>query len=231
MLPKLQKLSIGLYQGLGGIDARTASALAANVSLKELTIENLDEAAGFELAKSSSLEHLTIQNRRPFSSDEIKFFLNKSLAALAKMPSLTELNYRGYFTIDADVANVMASNSNLKRVHFDCVWFDDSNEITAPALNILAKAKNITDLKLASDNINDAETIALAGNKVLQRLSLESSRISTKGVYALSANQTLTALTLAINPVNASAYNALLSNQAIAIIDVDVNFKTIRKHH
>ena len=227
-LAKLQKLSIHLpWEHRVSVDVKTANGLAMNAALKELEIPNLEEAAGFELAKSASLERITIQNATPHSTDEIKFILNKSLAALAKIPSLSELNYSGNFTVDVDVATAMASNRNLKRVHFD--RDDIMSKITASALTIFAKAQNLTDLKLASDNINDAATIALAGNKVLQRLSLESSRISTKGIYALSANQTLTALTLAINPINASAYNALLSNQAIAIIDVDVNFP--RKHH
>lgn len=226
-LPKLEKLSISAYYTSLEIDNRTANALAMNTSLKELQIDNLGESAGFELAKSMSLKRLNIQNITPRCTDDLKFILNKSLAALAKIPSLTELGYNGNFTIDADVASAIASNPNLKMVHIN----RDSimSEITAPALAIFTKAPYLTDLKLSSDNINDAATTAFAANTTLQRLNLESAHITAKGIYALSRNQTLTALTLAIKPINASAYNALLANQAITYLDIDVDFESFMK--
>ncbi len=226
-LPKLEKLSISAHYTALEIDNRTANALAMNASLKELQIDNLGESAGFELAKSMSLKRLNIQNITPQYTDDLKFILNKSLAALAKIPSLTELGYNGNFTIDADVASAMAGNPNLKIVHInrDTIM----SKITAPALAIFAKAPYLTDLKLSSDNINDAATTAFAANTTLQRLNLESAHIADKGIYALSRNQTLTALTLAIKPINASAYNALLANQAITYLDIDVDFDSFMK--
>lgn len=223
-LPKLKKLQIHSYLQ---IDDAMANALAMNKNITELSLDNLPESAAIELAKSTSIQHLTIDNSFSRSDGQedpnnVNLILNASLGELAKIPSLVELDYEGNFKIDKSVAAAIASNSNLKIAHFDRDRI--MTKISGAAVQVFSQATNLTDLKLSSDDINDTAAVALVGNKTLQNLSLETYSLSDKGVKGLAKNTTLNSLTLNIGPVTGTAYNELMMNKSIVFINADINF-------
>lgn len=223
-LPKLKKLHIVINNFNSVFDIKTAQTLADHSTLTDLYVEDMPESAAMALANIKSLQHLTITNEDPFNANTLELVLNKSLGALASIPSLVELNYSGNFKVDEGVATAMTSNSTLTRVHIDRFSHSglNMNKISGKAVALLAQAKNLTDLQLASDDIDNAAVIALAGNTAFQHLDLTSRHITDKGIYALASNNSLAALDLKIKPVTASAYNALMANDAITRINVEL---------
>lgn len=222
-LPKLKTLNVFSYSAF--VDDESAAAIAANKTITNLHLDYLTESAAVALGKSTTLQHISIDNTVYGDDNDpnnVNLILNGSLGELATIPSLVEFAYTGNYKMDKSVATAIASNPMLASVHFN--RNNIMSKIAAPAFQVLAQAKNLTDLELSSDDINNAATILLASNTTLQRLSLETVNLSDNGVKQLAKNTSLKSLKLNIGAITATAYNELMSNKNILFIDADINF-------